>query len=168
MAQEEFTFFWNGPFSQWYPCYFNVDGVDYNCAEQYMMAEKAKLFSDNETFEMIMDAEDAATQKKLGRVVQGFDKGRWEEDEDNGRPRCWNIVYRGNLAKFTQNAHLLDELLATKGTTLVEASPYDCIWGVGLAADNPAVNNRENWLGNNWLGEVLTVLRETLLGHSRG
>lgn len=158
----EFTFFWDGPFSQWDPSNFELDGIEYNCAEQYMMASKARLFDDEQTLDEIMDAEDPDTQKKLGRLVSGFDKDIWEEEEDNGYPRCWNIVWRGNMAKFSQNPHLLQDLLATKDTLLVEASPYDVIWGVGLRESDPRIRNQENWRGTNWLGEVLTVVRSFL------
>ena len=162
MSDEKLTLFWNGPFSQWHSSYFTVDDVVYSCAEQFMMAEKARLFGDEETLKMIMDTEDPGTQKKLGRVVQDFDKDVWQEDEENGRPKCWNIVFKGNMAKFSQNEHLLQQLLDTDGTTLVEASPYDRVWGVGLKASNPLIQNRENWYGRTWLGEVLTEVRETL------
>lgn len=162
-----YTFFWNGPFSQWEPSYFELDGIEYNCAEQFMMAEKARLFGDEETLEEIMDAADPDTQKKLGRLVSGFDKDVWEEDEVNGFPRCWNIVWRGNMAKFSQNTHLLEELLNTGESVLVEASPYDCIWGVGLRATDPRIHNPENWRGTNWLGEVLTVVRAFLRNDPR-
>lgn len=164
---ENYTFFWDGPFSQWESSDFELDGVEYNCAEQYMMAEKARLFGDEETLEQIMDSDDPATQKKLGRLVQDFDQGIWEEDEDNGYPRCWNIVWRGNMAKFSQNPHLLQELLATKDTVLVECSPTDCIWGIGLRESDPGVENPANWRGTNWLGEVLTVVRGFLRSDSR-
>lgn len=159
----EFTFFWDGPLSQWEPSSFEIDGVEYNCAEQYMMASKAKLFDDEEILDEIMDAEDPDTQKSLGRRVSNFDQDIWEEEEDNGYPRCWNIVWRGNMAKFSQNPHLLNDLLATKETLIVEASPYDCVWGVGLRAGDPRIKNRENWRGSNWLGEVLTVVRSFLI-----
>ncbi len=125
---EKFTLFWDGPFSQWYPAYFEIDGVEYNCAEQYMMAMKAKHFGDLDTLEMIMESESPRNQKALGRVVDGFDEDEWEREEDNGMPLCWNIVWRGNEAKFSQNPYLRESLLATKGTTLVEASPEDEIW----------------------------------------
>ena len=161
---EEFTFFWDGPFSQWEPCYFEIDETEYNCAEQFMMAEKARLFRDEHTLELIMDTDVPATQKALGRQVDGFSKEVWEDDEstDNGRPYCWNVVWEGNLAKFSQNAYLLDTLLATDGTTLVEASPEDRIWGIGLAEGDPGCYSRDTWQGLNWLGEVLTHLREHL------
>ena len=156
------TLFWDGPFSQWEPAFFVLDGVEYNCAEQYMMAMKAQLFDDPHTLEMIMEAEHPRVQKRLGRVVDGFDVRVWEAEEDNGYPRCWNIVWRGNMAKFLQNQHLLEALLETEGTILVEASPDDTIWGIGLAADDPAAHDRSCWRGLNWLGEVLTDVREHL------
>jgi len=157
--KEEFTFFWNGPLSQWEPSIFILDDIEYNCAEQYMMAEKARLFSDNESLDQIMEAENPATHQKLGRLIKSFDNDIWQEDEENGFPCCWNIVWRGNMAKYSQNSHLLKILMATKGTTLVEASPYDLIWGIGLKASDSRVNNRENWTGKNWLGKVLTSVR---------
>lgn len=159
---ETFTFFWDGPFSQWEPSWFEVDGVEYNCAEQYMMAEKARLFGDEDTLEKIMDTESPAMQKRLGRLVDGFDEDVWLEEEENGEPRCWNIVRRGNLAKFSQNPHLLDLLLQTVGTSLVEASPDDLRWGIGLSEAEAVGTDRASWPGDNWLGEVLGDVREAL------
>ncbi len=162
---ERFTLFWDGPFSQWYPSEFELDDVLYNCAEQFMMAQKARLFKDEETLEMILEAETPRVQKRLGRVVDGFDPFVWEEEQDDGMPYCWHVVRRGNLAKFTQNEHLLSALMATQGTTLVEASPDDPIWGIGLSEDDPRAHDRQSWQGRNWLGEVLTDLREYLQRH---
>ena len=162
MSGERFTFFWNGPFSQWHESDFELDGVEYGCAEQLMMAEKVRLFEDEETLEMIMDTDDPQQQKKLGRLIDGFDLKVWQAEDDNYMPRCWNIVWRGNMAKFSQNPGLLEQLLATKGTVLVEASPYDRLWGIGLAEGDPGSLCRETWQGRNWLGEVLTNVREQL------
>jgi len=159
---EQFTLFWNGPFSQWASSNFTLDGVEYNCAEQYMMAAKAKMFEDDNALENIMESDDPPIQKKWGRLVEDFDGDVWEEDEDNGRPRCWNIVWRGNMAKFSQNTYLLSRLFETEGTTCVEASPYDPIWGIGLRSNDPAARNRESWQGKNWLGEVITSVRSFL------
>ncbi|MEL6349723.1 MAG: NADAR family protein [Myxococcota bacterium] len=158
----DYHFFWNGPLSQWHWSPFELDGIEYSCAEQYMMAEKARLFGDDDTLAMIMQAEEPSVQKRLGRVVDGFDRDIWEEEEDNGMPRCWNIVHRGNLAKFTQNPELAQILRETAPAYIVEASPEDCIWGVGLAEDDPAIQDSSNWRGTNWLGEVLTDVRELL------
>lgn len=162
MKESELELFWDGPFSQWTPSSFIIDDVEYNCAEQYMMAQKAIIFGDLDIYDQIMESDDAATQKKLGRIVENFDKDIWEEDEENGYPRCWNIVWRANMAKFSQNPHFLQDLLNTGNKLLVEASPYDTIWGVGMGAENPRILNPENWNGTNWLGEVLTNVRSFL------
>ncbi len=155
---EKFTFFYRteSPFSQWHPSRFIVNGVEFNCAEQYMMYQKAMLFGDQETAAKILKATTPSEQKKLGRLVRNFDKDQWD---NYGK----KFVYDGNYAKFTQNPHLLEQLLQTKGTTLVEASPTDRIWGVGLSEDDPRIRNRKTWQGKNALGHILTQLRENLL-----
>lgn len=153
---EKFTLFWNGPFSQWEPCEFEIDGIVYNCAEQYMMAKKASVFNDEDTYQKIMESDSPREQKKLGRSVKNFNSDKWEQVAKE-------IVYEGNYAKFTQNKDLLEKLLATKGTTLVEASPYDRIWGIGLSEHDEDALNRDKWRGLNWLGEILTGLREDIL-----
>ena len=104
-------------------------GIGFNSAEQYMMFQKAILFNDYETAEKILDTGNVRTQKELGRQVKGFDNGLWAVN-------CRRIVYEANKYKFAQNRQLLDELLATRGTTLVEASPYDTIWGIGMTKDD--------------------------------
>ena len=155
---ERFTFFWRGtsPFSQWHMIGFTVDGSTYNCAEQFMMAGKARLFGDAKTEAKIMAAADPGKQKSLGRSVRPFELDIWNES-------ARKIVYRGNHAKFTQNPLPMGRLLETRGTTLVEASPTDRIWGIGLAEEDPRALDRSTWLGTNWLGEVLTQLREDLI-----
>jgi hypothetical protein len=159
-VSERFTFFWSGPFSQWHRSPFTLDRHLYVTAEQYMMAEKARLFGDEETLERILAAREPRDQKALGRRVRGFDTERW-----NAVAR--DIVYRGNRAKFTTHRDLLALLLETEGTTLVEASPLDTIWGIGLAADDPDALDRNAWRGTNWLGEVLSRLRDTLIEEQR-
>jgi ribA/ribD-fused uncharacterized protein len=155
--KEKFTFFWQGSvFSQWSRSHFNVKSVPYTCAEQFMMHQKALLFDDEATAEKILRAKHPREQKKLGREVSPFDKHRWDKV-------AREIVYQGSHAKFTQNQEMLEQLLGTQGTTLVEASPLDRIWGIGLAEDNPLALDRSTWNGTNWLGEVLTKLRDDLL-----
>jgi ribA/ribD-fused uncharacterized protein len=155
---EKFTFFYRteSPFSQWHPAPYKIDGITFNCAEQYMMYQKANLFKDEEIAVKILSAQTPREQKELGRAVRNFQRDKWETS-------CRQFVYEGNYAKFTQNQSLLEKLLATQGTTLVEASPTDRIWGVGLLEDDPRILNRRTWRGTNWLGEVLTNLREDLL-----
>lgn len=155
---ERFHFFWRSasPFSQWHPATFTVDGVTYRCAEHFMMAGKARLFGDEATLARILAASSPVTQKQLGRKVSPFDDTVW-------RREARAIVRAGNEAKFLQNPHLLDALMAIQGRTLVEAAPNDRIWGIGLAEDDPRAASRSTWLGTNWLGEILTDLREDLI-----
>eukprot|EP00731_Ephydatia_muelleri_P017973 Em0011g13a len=155
--RESFTFFYgkNSPFSQHYRVDFNVAGVVFCCAEQYMMHQKARLFNDEEIAERIMETNDPRKHKALGRKVRGFNEVRWRE-------QCLPIVREANKAKFTQNPALLASLMATKGTTLVEASPRDTIWGIGLSAENPKALRRETWRGTNLLGQILTELRDEI------
>ena len=153
-----FTFFFTeaNPFSQWYRCTFTVGENTFNCAEQYMMHGKALLFADRETAAKILAADHPRQHKALGRKVKPFDDATWKRERAA-------IVRAGNHAKFTQNAELLGQLLATKGTTLVEASPYDKIWGIGLAATDPRAQDPAQWKGQNLLGKILTELRDQLL-----
>ncbi|HVZ40484.1 MAG TPA: NADAR family protein [Candidatus Kapabacteria bacterium] len=155
---ERFTFFYRSshPFSQWHPSRFVLDGHAYNCAEQYMMHRKALLFGDRETAVRIMAAGEPREQKALGRLVRGFVEDEWNA-------YCRDIVFNGNHGKFTQNERLKSALLETAGTTLVEASPTDRIWGIGLEENDPRALNRATWRGTNWLGEALTRLRDELL-----
>ena len=148
--------FYHGPFSQWYPAKFEIDGVTYNCAEQYMMAKKALLFNDVHTHKKIMDSDNPSQQKKFGRLVNDFDRFIWESVAKD-------IVLRGNLAKFSQNDNLLISLaIASDDYNLVEASPYDKVWGVGLSQDNPDAFDPNKWKGKNWLGEILVITRQYL------
>lgn len=156
MSEEKFTFFWSGPFSNWHPSPFVLDGITYNCSEQYMMAEKARMFEDTSSLNRIMNAVDPSDQKRYGRSVTNFNKEKWDAV-------ARNIVYRGCYAKFTQNLDLKKVLLATVGTTLVEASPEDYIWGIGLRKTDPKAKNRSTWRGLNWLGETLTKVRDQIL-----
>ena len=155
---EKFTFFWKSgsPFSQWHHSVFEVDGVTYTSAEQYMMHQKALMFNDTETAILIMNTDSPRDQKALGRQVKPFDAKKWNE-------HCQDIVMKGNLAKFTQNPSLLAALKATAGTEIVEASPHDTIWGIGLEEHDPRAHNRNTWRGTNWLGEILTQLRNYLI-----
>src|SRR5262249_41109308 len=139
-ADERYTFFWSGPFSQWHPCRFWLGGRYYNCAEQYMMEQKAILFGDPATAERIREARQPRERKALGREVRGSDQERW-----NAAGR--DSVFAGNWAKFTQDDQLKATLLETRGTTLVEASPKDTIWGIGLAEGDPRALRAATWRG---------------------
>ncbi|MDR7314697.1 NADAR family protein [Brevibacillus nitrificans] len=155
---EKFTFFWrsNSPFSQWYMQSFSLDGITFNCAEQAMMYGKAVLFHDREIAEKVLKTAEPREQKQLGRLVNNFDDKIWKE-------KSKHIVYAANKAKFTQNQELLKALFRTAGTTLVEANPYDKIWGIGLAEEDSRARDRKQWMGSNLLGESLTEPREELM-----
>ena len=150
---DKLFFFYGGPFSQWYPCTFNDGVLEYNCAEQYMMAEKAKLFGDHETFMKIMHSNHPREQKSLGRLVKNFNIEEWNR---YARP----IVVEGNYLKFSQNEDLKKILLESQDAELVEASRTDCVWGIGLGMDNPDRFDKSKWCGTNWLGKSLMVVRD--------
>lgn len=151
-----FTFFWGGIFSQWTPSIITIDGVTYNCCEQYMMAQKALFFGDNEIHDAIMKVSTPKSQKALGKAVKNFDPVKWATVAKD-------IVYKANYAKFSSDDLYKRALFMTDGTELVEASPYDTIWGIGLTADHPDALDKSKWRGTNWLGEVLTKVRDDLM-----
>ena len=140
--------------SQWYPAGFSVDGVYYATAEHYMMAEKARLF-DASKVEKIINAKSAGEAKALGREVENFNEDIWEE-------ASFDVVVKGNLAKFSQNKELKEFLLASKNRVLVEASPKDRVWGIGLSADDNLAEQPLKWKGTNKLGFALMQVREKL------
>lgn len=142
-------------FSQWWKCEFVVENQKYSSMEQYMMAEKARLFKDEEVLQEILNIDDPGRIKSLGRKVKKFDEVLWDENKHN-------IVLKGNIAKFSQNEELKIFLLSTKNKILVEASPYDRIWGIGLAKEDKNVTNPLLWKGENLLGFILMEVREEL------
>lgn len=142
-------------FSQWWDCSFTADGVEYHTAEQYMMAQKAVLFSDEKVRQEIMQSSYPKQYKALGRKISGFDQEIWDSN-------CCDIVIRGNLAKFSQNESLKSFLLNTKERVLVEASPYDRIWGIGMSAEDKDCENPLLWRGKNLLGFCLMEVRDIL------
>ena len=152
------TFFFGAenPLSNWHPAGFTVNGVDFKNNEQFMMYCKAKLFGDEECAAKILRAETPREHKALGRSVRGFEESKWAQ-------KCEHYVFVGSLAKFRQNEVLGDFLVKTGNTELVEASPYDRIWGVGLSANDPRIHNKSAWLGENRLGKVQMKVREVLL-----
>lgn len=153
--KEEFVFFWGGSFSQWAKSNFEIDGMTFTHCEQYMMYRKAMLFGDQTTADKIMKASNPRVQKKLGREVKPYDDAKWVGI-------CKEVVYEANIAKFSQNPEMKKELMATGDKELCEASPYDKRWGVGMSADNPLIQDKANWQGDNWLGEILTKVRNDL------
>ncbi len=141
--------------SQWWPSPFTVDGVMYASAEHWMMAGKARLFGDEEAERRAISASSPAAAKKEGRLVRAFDGTVWERER-------FALVVAGSVHKFGQNAELRDFLVNTGDRVLVEASPVDRIWGIGLAADDPRAEDPAGWRGLNLLGFALMEAREEL------
>ncbi|CAN5396186.1 NADAR domain-containing protein [soil metagenome] len=141
--------------SQWFPAKFEIDGIEYKTAEHYMMAEKARLFNDPTTLNAILHCQTPAEAKQLGREVRNFDRKFWA-------PKCIDIVVKGNLAKFKQNDGFSDWLKATEPKVIVEASPSDKIWGIGMGESDPDSKNPGLWPGKNLLGFALMRVRESL------
>jgi ribA/ribD-fused uncharacterized protein len=142
-------------FSQWWRQPFEADGVRYATAEQYMMAGKARLFGDDETLAAILKESDPSSCKALGRKVRDFDEAAWAAARVG-------IVVRGNVAKFGSDDALCRYLLGTREQLLVEASPRDTIWGIGLGKDNPRAREPATWRGLNLLGFALVQARGEL------
>ncbi|GAA2137148.1 NADAR family protein [Kitasatospora kazusensis] len=144
-----------GSLSQWWPAEFTVDGVTYPTAEHWMMAGKARLFGDERVLPRILQARTPAEAKNLGRLVEGFEENRWAAAR-------FELVVEGNVAKFGQHPDLREYLLGTAQRVLVEASPMDRLWGIGLAADNERATVPAEWRGLNLLGFALMEARSRL------
>ncbi|MFI7701084.1 NADAR family protein [Nonomuraea sp. NPDC049480] len=144
-----------GCLSQWWPVTFTEDGHAFASAEHYMMAHKAWLFGDEESAAKILAAGHPGEAKTLGRTVRGFDQATWEA-------RRFGIVVRGNAAKFGQHADLCAFLLGTANRVLVEASPRDRVWGIGLTAGDERAASPATWQGLNLLGFALMAARDAL------
>jgi ribA/ribD-fused uncharacterized protein len=141
--------------SQWWPAPFTVDGVAYATAEHWMMAAKARLFEDAAAERAVLAAAHPAEAKKAGRLVRGFDEATWRRER-------FRIVVEGSVHKFGAHPELQGYLLGTGERVLVEASPVDRVWGIGLAADDEAAADPERWRGPNLLGFALMEARERL------
>lgn len=160
----EYLFFWGhtskGPLgkeclSQWYPAAFTHEGRTYTTAEHWMMAGKARVFGDDAALDRVFAAASPADAKKIGREVRNFDPDVWDRER-------YAVVIEGNVLKFGQNAALGEFLQATGDQVLVEASPRDRIWGIGMGASNPAAQDPTQWRGLNLLGFALMRARERL------
>ena len=123
--------------------------------EQFMMEQKAQLFGDEKIRQQILESKQQNEIKKLGRKVQNFNQSLWDQVK-------YLIVLNGNWYKFSQNKHLKNFLLSTGDAVLVEASPYDAVWGIQLSADAPDASNPMNWQGENLLGFALMEVRDEL------
>lgn len=154
-------FFWmpDSFMSNWYspsPLYLiDHPSVRFENSEAAFMFLKAMTFGDLFVAKQVIANQDPKYTKGLGKTVNGFTDEVWAEER-------YNCMLDACFAKFTQNPKLAKKLLATGSKILVEASPYDKIWGVGLAPNDVRVLNPANWRGLNLLGEVLMDIRDLL------
>jgi len=164
--ENKFLFFWghqpnkdgsisNTCFSQWWLSSFEVDNVTYKTAEHWMMAKKAELFKDVKILEKILQAKSPAEAKKFGREVKNYNETLWLAAR-------FDIVKEGNYHKFSQHPELKTFLLNTNDRVIVEASPVDAIWGIGMAGDHKDVLNPAKWKGLNLLDFALMEVRDEL------
>lgn len=143
--------------SQWWPSAFTVGDVRYATAEHWMMARKARLFGDPEAERAALSARTPAEAKTAGRLVRGFDDAVWRRER-------YGIVVEGSVHKFASDPALRSYLLATGDRVLVEASPMDRIWGIGISADDARALDPAAWRGLNLLGFALMDARRELRG----
>lgn len=155
------VFFWGSIFSNWHPCEFEFDDKEFGThkfknTEQAFMWLKAKYFQDEETAEEILVNPNPRTSKKLGRKVKGFDDEKWA---------MVSYVYMiaVNASKYIQNEDLKQTLFSTAGKQLVEASPFDKIWGIGISKDDDDCLDEHKWKGMNLLGKALDVVRDIII-----
>ena len=146
-------------FSQWYSSPFEVEGLEFPTAEHYMMYRKATLFNDTSAVNQLLESVDPGKAKAIGRTVEGFDQAVWEQHR-------MEIAVSGNVAKFSSDSSLREFLIGTGQRVLVEASPVDKIWGIGLEEKNPSSSNPYKWKGENLLGFALMEARELLSEYS--
>ena len=163
----KYIFFWghtakvpnaidNACFSQWWTAKMVIDGIGYPTAEHWMMACKARLFNDEKRLKQILSSGNPGRAKTLGREVSNFDEKVWMK-------HAYEIVVKGNIEKFSQHPALKKYLLETGEKILVEASPVDVIWGIGMAKDHKSILDPTEWRGQNLLGFALMEVRDILM-----
>lgn len=145
----------NAYLSNWYPSPFTVEKKNFSSMEQFMMYRKAICFGDEAVAKNILSTDDASQIKALGRQVKNYDEHIW-----NGIRQI--VVYKGLLAKFSQNEDLKDRLKSTGEAILAECAVKDLIWGVGLSMKDPDRLDKTKWKGQNLLGYTLMMVRECL------
>lgn len=154
---DKYVFFWNSELSNWFPVKFRYKNLNFFNSEQAFMWEKAVYFGDMTIAAQILKTPNPKDNKALGRKIKSFDAGKWLID---GYP----IMVAVNMAKFGQNSRLKSVLISTEDKIIVEASPTDIVWGIGLHWEDDRVLDEKNWRGMNLLGKALMEVRKKLGG----
>lgn len=158
---DEYVFFWGDDdiYSNFYitptPMVIGGKTIMFRSSEHAFMYIKALYFCDLKSADLIIKTSHPYDAKKIGRKVKNFNDILWSAIS-------MTVMYDVNLAKFSHTEILRQCLLETGDRIIVEASPYDKIWGIGLAENDPKALDQSNWKGKNNLGKVLMQLRETL------
>lgn len=158
--------FQKGPLSNWFGAYDDQEGgfeiyfhwswTKFNCGEQHIMACKAGIFNDNDSLQKIKESKDPREQKALGRKVKGFDQKIWDESKEN-------VAYHTCLLKVLHNIEILEFVKSIpRFAIIVEASPWDKIWGNGLAPENDDCYDITKWQGENLLGHSWMKVRQNI------
>ncbi len=161
MSKEKIIYFWKpneayGFLSNWHYAPFTLDDKKFINSEQYFMWSKLQLFdpTNKELENTLLTTINSSIMKNIGRNIKNFNQDIWDKNK-------YNIMKKALMAKFTQNKELHTLLLKTKTYKLVEASPYDKVWGIGI--DKKAAMNGIKYQGENLLGKVLMEIREALI-----
>jgi hypothetical protein len=162
---EDKVLFWHNdsPLSNWYPGLSITapfgeggKGIVFHNSEAIFMFLKAVLFKDVETAQLIVDNQSPPSVKGLGRQIKNFDQAVWDREKEE-------CMYIACMLKFTRDQDMMEYLLGTNDLMIVEASPVDKIWGIGLAPDDPKAGDEKNWTGQNLLGKVLMRVRAEIV-----
>lgn len=156
--RDKFTFFFgkDNPLSNFRLVNFKHQGVPFHSSEQAVMWRKAKLFGAEGIADQIYKCSTPQEAKKLGRSKQiRFNQQVWDEHKLD----IYTHVLRDKFSIPDKALYLIN----TAHTIIVEASPYDTIWGIGLAENDPRAPYPEDWLGENLLGQALMKVREELI-----
>lgn len=140
--------------SDWYEGLDAKEQKEYQCLFPEPITWKG-YWEDEEIRKEILGCSAPEQIKALGRKVRNFDETVWDKVK-------YSIVLNGNYLKFSQNPELREFLLATGDTILVEASPYDTIWGIGMSAKSENAENPMKWRGHNLLGFALMEVRDEI------
>eukprot|EP01084_Bolivina_argentea_P087823 158589_1 len=151
----KYVFFDKSWLSQSYKKSMKIKNIYYNCCQQYMMAEKARLFNDKTSLDKIMSTNHPSHYHKIGRQINGFNQHIWDEHKSE-------IIYQANYAKFIQNDDLKEQLLSFGNRIFVKAAKHNKIYGIGLTITDSNINNKNKWNGQNILGNVITKIRDEI------
>ncbi len=159
VAEDAIAFFSSqSPLSNFFMSPFEVEGQRYDCVERYYQKEKAEFFGDQLAVGAIMKADTALECYRIGRTAtQHRNITQWRQK------KAHEVMYNALKAKYTQSTYLKHFLCGTEGSTLIEANQNDQYWSCGLSLKHPGIASKEQWKGENMLGNMLMKVRSEIL-----